>query len=253
LAKGDGVKIDGRRILILGATSAIAQQVARLAVERGCPVVLAARNKAHLEAIAVDLRTRGGSPICLEADLSCVEQHTSVLDKAWAGLGGVDFALIAYGLYAERQAAENTDTLVALLQTNFVSTAHLAIRIVDRLVAQGSGRLGVITSVAGDRGRRRNYVYGSAKGGLSVLLQGLDHKLGNGTVGVSDIKLGMADTPMTAHLPASPLKISSERAAAMIIAGLENGHAVVYVPWFWRWIMLVIRLLPRFAMNKLDL
>ena len=203
--------------------------------------------------IAEDLRARGGTVICIPADLSCIEQHSAVLDQAWAGLGNVDFALIAYGLYAEREAAETTDALVPLLQTNFVSAAHLAIRILDRFAAQGSGQLGVITSVAGLRGRKRNYVYASAKGGLSVLLQGLDHKLGNAPVGVSDIRLGMADTPMTAHLPPSPLKISPGSAAATIIAGLEKRRSVIYVPWFWRWIMLVIRALPRGLMNRLDI
>lgn len=247
------MKIDGKRILILGATSAVAQEFARQAVERKCTVVLAARDAAHLEEIAGDLRTRGGTVFCITADLSHTDEHAALLDRVWASMGGVDFALIAYGLYAERDAAETTGTLVPLLQTNFVSAAHLSVRIVERLSAQGSGRLGVITSVAGDRGRRRNYVYGAAKGGLSVLLQGLDHKLGSGAVGVSDIKLGMVDSPMTAHLPPSPLKIPARTAATMIIAGLEKGRAVIYVPWFWGWIMAVIRSLPRAVMNRLDI
>lgn len=247
------MKLDEKRILILGATSAIAQEVARLAVERRCRLALVARNAPQLEALAADLRTRGGVVSCIQSDLSNTALHSELLDQAWAALGRIDIALIAYGLYAERESAEATEAMVPLLQTNFVSAVHLSLRVVDRFQAQGTGRLGVITSVAGDRGRKRNYVYASTKGGLSVFLQGLDHKLGDGPVGVSDIKLGMADTPMTAHLPPSPLKVPPRTAAGMILDGLEKGQAVIYVPWFWRWIMLIIQMIPRSVMNRLDL
>lgn len=247
------MKIDGTKVLILGATSAVAREFARLAVARHCSVALVARNAAHLEATAADLRVRGASPVSIEADLSRVEDHRGVLDRSWAGLGGVDFALIAYGAYAERDEAEDTETLVRLLETNFVTAAHLAVRIAERFEAHGSGCLAAITSVAGDRARRRNYVYAAGKRGLSTLIQGLDHKLGRGPVRIVDIRMGVVDTPMTVHLPSSPLKASARDAAAAILAGMESGRAVVYAPWFWRWISGAVRAVPRKLMNRLDI
>lgn len=242
-----------KKVLILGAASAVAQEFARLAVARGCSLALAGRDAGHLDAVAADLRVRGGSAVCIEADLAEVGEHGRVLDEAWEALGGIDAALIAYGVYAEREGAEETDMLVRILQTNFVSAGHLAVRIAERFERQGSGCVAAITSVAGDRARRRNYVYAAGKRGFSTLLQGLDHKLGRGPVRVVDIRMGLVDTPMTADLPASPLKVSARVAGAAILAGMARGQAVVYAPWFWRWISGAVCATPRSVMNRLDI
>jgi len=248
------MNLEGKRVLVLGATSAIAQEFARHAAKRECKLVLVARNQPRLDAVAADLLARGAAGAAsVRCDLSRPETHASVLDQAWESFGGIDLAFIAYGMYAERDEAEESFTLLALLQTDFVSAAHLSVAIAQRLQESNAGHLAVITSVAGDRGRKRNYVYGSAKGGLSILLQGLDHKLANTGVRVSDIKLGMADTPMTARLPKSPLNVSPARAAAAMLRGIERERSVIYAPGFWKWIMLGVRLIPRPMMNRMDL
>lgn len=248
------MKLDRKRVLILGATSAVAQEFARRMAERQSRVVLVARHAGRLDAVASDLRARGSAAVVpLLCNLSCIEGHDTMLDQAWESFGGIDLALIAYGTYAERGEAEETPVLRDLLETDFVSAAHLAVRISARFAHSNSGHLAVITSVAGDRGRKRNYIYAAAKGGLSVLLQGLDHKLAGSSVRISDIKLGMTDTPMTAQMPDSPLKVSPAKAVAAMLAGLERQRAVIYAPAFWRWIMLAVKLLPRRVIQRLDL
>ncbi len=248
------MNLDRQRVLILGATSAIAQEFARHLAERQCKLVLVARNCQRLEAVAGDLVARGAVEAKpLVSDLSRPDEHAAVLDQAWNHFGGIDLAFLAYGTYAERDEAERSCTLLTLLETDFVSAAHLSVGIASRFLESNTGYLAVITSVAGDRGRKRNYVYGSAKGGLSILLQGLNHKLATSRVRISDIKLGMADTPMTAQMPKSPLKVSSARAVAAMLRGIERERPVIYAPGFWRWVMLVVRWIPRPIMNRLDI
>lgn len=245
------MKLDGKRVLILGATSAIAQEFGRRLAALRCRLVLVARNAERLEAVAGDLRARGAEAVCIAADLCDTSGHAELLDRAWVAFGGIDLAFVAYGVFAEYEAAEEPETLLRLLETNFVSTAHLCTLLAKRLGP--GGQLAVITSVAGERGRKRNYVYGSAKAGLSVFLQGLDHKHAGNGPRVSDIRLGMADTPMTAHLPASPLKVSPARAVDAIVAGIEKERPVIYAPEMWRWIMMAVRATPRPVMNRLDI
>jgi decaprenylphospho-beta-D-erythro-pentofuranosid-2-ulose 2-reductase len=248
------VNLDQKRVLILGATSRIAQEFARRLAERQCKLVLVARDQRRLDTVAADLLARGAAGAAsVLSDLSLPEEHASLLEQAWNCFGGVDLAFMAYGTYAERDCAEESSTLLALLQTDFVSAAHLSIRIVDRFLESKSGHLAVITSVAGDRGRKRNYVYGSAKGGLSIFLQGLDHKLAGTAVRISDIKLGMANTPMTDHLPPSPLKVSPARAVDAMLKGIERDRSVIYSPGFWKGVMLGVRLIPRAMMNRMDI
>ncbi|MDW8371253.1 MAG: SDR family NAD(P)-dependent oxidoreductase, partial [Geminicoccaceae bacterium] len=138
------------------------------------------------------------------------------------------------------------------LLTNFVSPAVLLTALAARLEAAGKGCLAVITSVAGDRGRASNYVYGAAKGGLSTFLEGLRHRLAGKGVHVLDIRPGPVDTPMTAHLEKGGfLWASPERVAADIDRAIARRRSVLYTPWFWRWIMLVIRLLPEPLFHRL--
>ena len=245
------MKLEGKRILILGATSGIAQEFGRQLAERKCRLFLVARNEERLNAVESDLRARGAETACLAGDLTDTAKHAEVLERAWTAFGGIDLAFVAYGVFAECDAAEEPETLLRLLETNFVSAAHLTSLLAKKLRETG-GKVAVITSVAGDRGRKRNYVYGSAKAGLSTFLQGLDHKHAGNGLRIVDIKLGMADTPMTAHLPASPLKVSARQAVDSIVAGLERDQTVIYAPRMWRWIMLAVRAIPRPLMNRLN-
>lgn len=236
------------RIVIFGATSAIAQATARLLAAQGARMALVARNPARLEAVAADLRTRGAASVeTATADLAELDGHGALVARAAAALGGIDAALIAHGTLGEQRAAEQDEgTMLRELATNFLSPASLLNHLARVMEPAGRGTIVVIGSVAGDRGRQSNYVYGSAKGGLRVFVQGLRHRLGRSGVEVVLVQPGFVDTPMTAGVAkGGPLWATPERVGRDIARAIERGRpAILYTPWFWRWIMLVVRLLP---------
>jgi short-subunit dehydrogenase len=235
------------RHAVFGATSAIAHAVARLYAAEGASLFLVARNAARLEALADDLRARGAAAVTTAvADLNDLDRHPELVEQARAALDGLDAVLIAHGTLSDQAACEADAALArAELTTNFLSPVSLLTALAPVLERQNRGSVAVIGSVAGDRGRGSNYVYGSAKGGLGVFVQGLRHRLGRSNVAVTLVKPGFVDTPMTAALPkGGPLWAKPERVAADIRRALDRGPAVLYTPWFWRWILLVIRLLP---------
>ena len=250
-------------VAIFGATSAIAERVARLYAQDGARLFLVGRDGERLEAIAADLGVRGATEVAtFAADLNDEASLAAALG-AYDAAGGADVALIAFGTLGD-QAASEADRAHARreLLTNFVSPVCLLTELANRFeargrggrVAGGGGVIAVITSVAGVRGRRSNYVYGAAKAGLSAFLEGLRHRLHGRGVAVLDVRPGFVDTPMTAHLPkGGPLWASPERVAADIHAAIAKRRAVLYTPWFWRWIMAVIRLLPRPLFHRLDI
>lgn len=244
-----------RKILIVGATSAIAQATARLWAADGDQLFLVARNADRLQAVAEDLRVRGAARVetrVLEA--TAWEAQAEVLDSAWAALGGLDAALIAHGSLPDQRACQRDAALTRReLEVNALSVLSLLTQLANRFEAQGHGTLAVIASVAGDRGRQSNYVYGAAKAAVGVFLQGLRNRLHRAGVRVVTIKPGFVDTPMTAAFPKGPLWASPERVARGIHKALERGPEVVYLPGFWRWIMLVIRLLPEPLFKRLQL
>ena len=241
-----------RRVAIFGATSAIAQAVARRMAARGDALVLVGRDAARLQAVAADLEVRGAPAAhTLVADLNDTAHHADLVRQAWAALGGVDIALIAHGyLGSQREAESSPGELAAILDTNFVSPVSLAMRLAEAFEHQGSGTLAAIGSVAGDRGRQSNYAYGAAKGGLATFLGGLRHRLASRGVRVVTLKPGFIDTPMTRDFPKGPLWASPDRAAAGIVAAIDRGASVTYVPGFWRPIMWVIRALPDWLLFK---
>jgi short-subunit dehydrogenase len=235
-----------QRILILGATSAIAEAVARRYAAAGARLFLVARSTERLDAVASDLRARGaGSVDHAVGDLGSVAGHAGLLDRVWASLGGVDIALIAYGVLPDQGRCERSWPAAAeALQVDFISPSALLHELANRLESDGAGVLCVITSVAGDRGRKSNYVYGAAKGGLSLFAQGLRHRLASRGVAVVVVKPGFVDTPMTAHLAKGPLFAGPARVARAIERGITRRSAVVYVPWWWRVLMGLVRAVP---------
>jgi decaprenylphospho-beta-D-erythro-pentofuranosid-2-ulose 2-reductase len=236
-------------VAIFGATSAIAQAVARLFAAEGASLFLVARNSERLEVIAGDLRARGAARVTIAAaDLGDMARHADLLRK----MGQVDKVLLAYGTLGDQaRSAADATVATAELSTNFVSVAALLTHIANVLEHQRSGTITVIGSVAGDRGRQSNYVYGSAKAGLAAFTQGLRHRLARSGVAVTMIKPGFVDTTMTAAFTkGGPLWVRPERVASDIRKAMERGPAVVYTPWFWRWIMLIIRLLPDAVMRR---
>ena len=248
-----------RKILILGAGSALAERVARLYAAEGAELMLVARREGPLQAIATDLRLRGAARV---ETASCDFAETPAAEIAAtfaalvAGLGGADHVLIAYGVLGE-QAAEAKDLRLAAaaLQVNFVSAALWTLAAASHLEAQGHGVLMVIGSVAGDRGRQSNYIYGAAKAGLAALMQGISHRFGPKGPRAILVKPGPIDTPMTAHMKkGGPMWATAEQVAAQIYgAALRGGPQVVYAPPRWRLIMLIIRLLPNAVFNRTKL
>lgn len=244
------------RVLVVGATSAIAQAVARIYAQRGARLVLVGRDAAKLEAVRADLAARGAAQAqSIVADLADVERHAAIVDEAAAALAGIDVALVAHGVLPDqpRCAASFADARRAL-DLNFTSAASLAHELANRFEKSRHGTLAVIGSVAGDRGRQSNYVYGAAKGALAIYLQGLRHRLHPAGVKVITIKPGFVDTPMTAAFSKGALWASADRVARGIVRAIDRGGpGEVYVPGFWRPIMAVIRAVPErlFVRTKL--
>lgn len=227
------------KVVILGATSAIAHEVAKL-YAAGASFFLVARDEAKLAAVAADLRVRGAGEVeTLLADLALRDRDEAIV----AAAGIPDVVLIAQGTLAEQPPLEADPRAQAReFDVNATSVMVLAAHFAN--VLQPGGVLAVIGSVAGDRGRRGNYVYGAAKAAIHAYCEGLRARLAPNNVAVVLIKPGWVDTPMTARFKKNPLFASAETVARAIKRAIESRKGVVYVPAFWRWISLVVRLLP---------
>ncbi|MEJ2361883.1 MAG: SDR family oxidoreductase [Gammaproteobacteria bacterium] len=244
-----------KRVLILGASSAIAEHTARLFAQRGDRLLLVARNTQRLKTISDDLRVRGALDCDYRvADLSDTSTHDTLLNEASTQLGGLDIVLIAYGTLGEQKACEQ-DFNAALkeLQTNCLSVLSLLTLLANQMEQQGSGTLAVISSVAGDRGRQSNYVYGTAKGAISIFLQGLRNRLSKSRVQVLTIKPGFVDSPMTRDFDKGLLWVKPAVIAQGIYRAIDKQKDVVYLPFFWRYIMFIIKLIPEKIFKRLSL
>jgi decaprenylphospho-beta-D-erythro-pentofuranosid-2-ulose 2-reductase len=243
-------------VLVLGATSAIAQATARRFAAAGARLFLVARNPDRLEAVAADLRSRGATEVATRAaDLTDPTSQAHAVAAAFQSLGRVDHVLIAHGVLPDSERADANATYARdSLDVNFLSPATLCLHVAPHLEQQRSGCITVIGSVAGDRIRLSNYVYGAAKGGLALFLDGLRTRLQPYGVAVITIKPGQVDTPMTAHMRRGPLFASAETVGAGIHRAMIRGQSnSIYVPSFWRIIMLVIRLVPRPIFRRLPI
>ena len=246
------------RTLILGANSAIAQAVARKLVASGYSVYCVARNQLKLQALLDDLNVRGSGSVTITgevADLNQIELHESLFENAYKALGGLDAVLIAHGTLpnqADCQAA--VDITLEAIHTNALSTIALMTEAANRFERQGQGVIATISSVAGDRGRQSNYVYGAAKGMVTIFMQGLRNRLLKKGVAVVTIKPGFVDTPMTAAFEKKGvLWAKPEKVASDIVNAMRHGYGEVYSPGFWLLIMMVIRHIPSFVFNRLSL
>ncbi len=246
-----------RKIIILGALSAIAEAAAREWAKQGAHLLLVGRDRERIEGVAADLQIRGGLADIYEGDLAGIDAEKAFAEMV-GQLGRVDAVLLAYGVLGDQRLAE-TDPVEAsrILTTDFTSAAAWCLAAAKVLERQQSGVLIVIGSVAGDRGRKSNYVYGAAKGGLGILVQGIAHRLASSAARAVVIKPGFVDTPMTAaivkrnFLWAKPQKI----AEAIVQVSMSNAPTspVIYAPSFWRWIMYVVRFLPNFVFHRTQL
>jgi short-subunit dehydrogenase len=244
-----------KNVAVFGATSAIAEQVARLFAAEGDRIYLVARRAEQLERIAADLRVRGAAEVFTYlADFDDTAAHADMLDDCAQRLGDITVALLAFGTLGDQERCKrDVQAAQAELRTNFMAPALLLTGLAQRMEDSKGAVIAAIGSVAGDRGRQSNYVYGAAKGGLDILLEGLRHRLAGRGVAVVTVKPGFVDTPMTASFPKGPLWAKPEKVAADIKGAIEKRRPVVYTPGFWRLIMLVIRSVPRFIFYKTKL
>ena len=209
-----------------------------------------------MEQVAADLSARGAAAAAVHRlDIDKLDDHAAMLADCAAQMDSIDIVLVASGTLPDQAVCQN-DPAVAVREfhTNALSLIALLTPIANRLEAQRHGTLAVISSVAGDRGRPSNYLYGSAKAALQAFLEGLRARLFKVGVHVVDIKPGFVATPMTAGLPLpGPLVATPEKVAKDIVRGIERKKDVLYTPWFWWGIMLIIRNVPRFVFKRASL
>jgi decaprenylphospho-beta-D-erythro-pentofuranosid-2-ulose 2-reductase len=245
-----------QNIIIIGATSAIAEAVARRYAEQGAQLFLVARNNDKLECVANDLKVRGASAVqTWIMDANDSNAIPKMLNDAWKAFGSYDVALIAHGTLPN-QARTETDIDYALTQfrTNADSVIACLTGLAMRFEPQGNGVIAVISSVAGDRGRGSNYLYGAAKAAINTFVSGLRARLIKKGVHVLLIKPGFVATPMTSelNLPAK-LTATADAVAIDIQYAINKRKNTLYTPWFWCWIMLIIRNIPEFLFKKMKL
>ena len=246
-----------KRFIIIGATSSIAEHCARLWIaEAPINLTLVGRDASRTKSIADDLKVRSpGSAITVVSGNLVEPESIQRLVNQILKDGNADCALIAHGSLADQSACQQDLALTAEeLSINGISPVLFAEAIANSMVRAGHGTLGVIGSVAGDRGRKSNYVYGAGKGMITRYVQGLQHRLAGTEVAVILIKPGPTRTPMTAHLGDSgPSLADVAKVAATIVSGMEKRRNVVYAPRRWWVIMMIIRHLPRFIFDRMDI
>ncbi len=244
-----------KKILIIGATSAIAEATARIWAQRGDELFLVARNEERLNLMTKDLKVRGAPEVhgyCMDANN--FDQHSSMLDKAFEVLGAIDIVLIAHGtLSNQKECEQSADLTMQEIKTNALSFIALTTHLANRFERQGSGTIAVISSVAGDRGRASNYVYGSAKAMVTTYTSGLRQRLYKSGISVVTIKPGFVDTPMTAEFKKGLLWAKPVAVATNIVQAIDKRKDEVYVPAFWLGVMTIIRAMPISVFKRMSL
>ena len=238
----------------VGATRGIGKALARRMAERADALCLLGRDATALAVAARDLEARGARAPVRTAGLDLGEPagFAAALDAADAALGNFDTLVVTGGLFgAQAELAEDPVRLERLLAANFTGTALLCQQAAARLAERGGGVICAFSSVAGERARKTNYLYGASKAGLSAFLDGLGLAYAERDVRVVCVKPGFVRTEMTAGLPVPPFAGDPDAVAAQALRAMDTGRPVVYAPAIWRWIMLVIRSLPRPLMRRL--
>jgi len=242
-------------IVLLGGTKGIGRALGRLLVEKGHAVCLLGRNEEDVLKSAEDMRIRApndtsvASVVC---DLSKPDSFAPALDAAWAYLDKIDAVIVTAALFGTQEELEaSRERARELLTVNFANTIVFLEEARVRLLADGGGTLCALSSVAGERGRKPVILYGASKAGLSAYLEGLDHKFREQGLKTVCIKPGFVKTGMTAGLKPPPFAGEADDVARDILKAVESGKPVVYTRGMWRFVMLVIRNLPRFVMRKI--
>lgn len=241
-----------RNIMVFGATSALAAAAARRFAKDRCRLFLVARDAARLEAVADDLRVRGAEKVAtLVQDASDWQRHAELVERCVAALGDLDAVLVAHGVLPDQRACEESfEAARRSFETNLLGTVSVLTHVANHFETRRGGTIAVLGSVAGDRGRRSNYVYGSAKAAVSAFLQGLRGRLHPAGTRVITVKPGPVATPMTAGMRPGALWSTPERVGRGIHRAMVRGREVVYLPWFWRCIMAVVRSVPEVIFKR---
>ena len=245
-----------KKILIIGATSAIAEATAQRFAKEGASLYLLARNEERLASLAADLKIRGASSAAYALlDVNDRVRYEEVLKEVVKTLGTIDVALVAHGTLGDQKACEDdVDRALLEFETNAVSTIALLTKLSNLFEKQHGGTIAVISSVAGDRGRPSNYVYGTAKAAITTFCEGLQARMFRSGVHVLIIKPGMVATPMTEGLSMPGLLVAEpDRIAADIVRAIEKKTDTLYTPWFWKYIMAGIIHLPSALFKKVNL
>lgn len=243
-------------IFISGATSAMAQSFARLHARTGASFYLLGRSGEKLEIVKQDLVAMGATSVTTHiADMGKAQDYAAITEKAIATLGSIDIALIAQGvMHKQEDLQKNSGLIRDMYQVNVMSAIELLTPLANYFEQQKKGSILVISSVAGDRGRQSNYAYGATKAALSVFTDGLRNRLFRHGVTVVTVKPGFVDSPMTQDLDkGGPLWATPEKIAEDMDKTIAKGGVVLYTPWFWRYIMLIIKHIPDFIFKKMSL
>ncbi len=245
-----------QRVLIVGATSGMARAIADRFAAQGCELTLASRNVEEAGRIAADLRTRHQATAHVEPfDAMAMQGHGAFVARCIDRAGGaLDGVVICHGYLPDQAAAQaNADDAERTLRVNFNSAVSVVEPLAAHLAERGQGWIAIIGSVAGDRGRQSNYLYGAAKAGLAAYAQGLRNRLFHKGVHVLTVKPGFVATAMTEGLvdPKSPLVVGPEVVAKAVVKAVHKRRNVIYTPWFWRVIMGIIRSIPEMVFKRL--
>ena len=242
----------GKAVLLIGATSSITRALAHQMAQQGAVLHLAARDGFEVERVAKDIAIRYRAPISWSTFEALDDgTHPELLKKTLDRLDGVVVSLGKLG--DQQQAQVNFDHARQIIHSNYTGVVSVLTHIANYLEQQGSGFIIGISSVAGDRGRQSNYIYGSAKGALNLFLQGMRNRLVKSGVHVMTVKPGFVDTKMTFGKSGMFLVASPEQVATAVMKALKKEKNIVYVPWFWCWIMLIIRIIPEQLFKRLKL
>ncbi|MEJ5245414.1 MAG: SDR family oxidoreductase [Bacteroidota bacterium] len=244
-----------KKIIVFGGASAIAAEVEKLFAAEGAELCLLDTKMTRLEAVRNDILARYKTRVeLIEFNALDFNSHKEVFFKAVETLGGVDIVLVTYGTLPNQEKAQHdTDYAIEHFNINATSVISLCSIVANYFEEKHSGTLAVISSVAGDRGRKSNYLYGSAKGAVSLFLQGLRNRLSSKNVSVITIKPGIVDTPMTAHLPKNFLFAKVDVVGRIIFEGINAQKDIIYVPGYWRLIMCLIKHIPETIFKRLNL
>jgi decaprenylphospho-beta-D-erythro-pentofuranosid-2-ulose 2-reductase len=243
------------KVVLLGATKGMGRALARLLAARGEQIFLLGHSAEELARSARDLEILGtpapvGTAFC---DLLEPASFASALDEAHSALDGFDTVIVTAGLFATQQELEADPQLTArLLAVDFTNTVLFCEEVRRRLLSRGGGTLCAFSSVAGDRGRKPVVLYGAAKAGLSHYLEGLDHKFRAAGLRTVCVKPGFVKTGMTAGLSLPPFAGMPDDVARRVLRAIDRGSPEIYAPWPWRWVMCLIRCLPRWVMRKVE-